>query len=93
MSTQVKRDTRKEVAMYIYNRILAGPTFERLRVDGPAVDLVPAELDRIMNYLFATYSRWMEDTLDAYVEFVPELRATELAERRKSARRKRLARE
>lgn len=90
-----KPDTRKDRAMKLYARILAGPTFERAEVEKAGtdamgfMDIKPAELDAIMNYLFDVYSKWMEDTLDEYVEFVPELRDTELCERRRAAKRKR----
>lgn len=85
-----KPPSRKERATKLYNRILAGPQFERLYVadvfDGTWAD---AKVDAIMNYLFDVYSKWMEDTLDEYVELVPELRDTELCERRRSAKRRR----
>ena len=84
------RKERKDRAMKLYNRILAGPTFERFCLNElvhPNVGM--REMDMVMNYLFDVYSKWMEETLDEYVAFTPELRDTELAERRKSAARRR----
>lgn len=91
---KTKRDGRKERAMALYNRFLAGPMFDREQIE----DCILAsnyltQTDRIMSCIFKMYSAWMQDTLDEYVEFVPELRDTELAERRKSEARKRKLRE